>query len=68
MMTVKLNINKTAYVPGEPLVYEIYVDNRSDNNVKDMDLILRQVRYSFLNIFLFQHTAVCLCTNIQQQK
>lgn len=41
-MTVKININKTAFVPGEPLVYDISIDNRSQNLIKDMDFILRQ--------------------------
>ena len=47
-MTVKININKTAFVPGEPLVYDISIDNRSQNLIKDMDFILRQVRIKYL--------------------
>lgn len=43
-MTVKLKVNKTAFVPGEPLVYDINIDNRSQTAIKDMDFILRQVR------------------------
>jgi hypothetical protein len=47
-MTVKININKLAFVPGEPLVYEINIDNRSQNTIKEMDFILRQVRIKYL--------------------
>ncbi|VDI58084.1 Hypothetical predicted protein, partial [Mytilus galloprovincialis] len=41
-MTVKIQINKTAFVPGEPLIYEFSVDNRSQNVIKTIDFILRQ--------------------------
>ena len=47
-MTVKININKLAFVPGEPLVYDINIDNRSQNIIKEMDFILRQVRFKYL--------------------
>ncbi|XP_063442954.1 arrestin domain-containing protein 1-like [Mytilus trossulus] len=41
-MTVKLHVNKTAFVPGEPLIYEISVDNRSVNVIRHISFILRQ--------------------------
>ncbi|VDI20843.1 Hypothetical predicted protein [Mytilus galloprovincialis] len=44
-MTVKIQINKTAFVPGEPLIYEFSVDNRSQNVIKKIDFILRQVDF-----------------------
>ena len=39
---VEFNINKTAFVPGEPLVYDITVKNNSDNAVTELYLMLRQ--------------------------
>ena len=38
-----MTINKTAFVPGEPLVYEIDINNMSDNTVEQIHLLLRQV-------------------------
>ena len=43
-MAVKLNVNKKAFVPGEPLVYEFSIDNKSQNDVKEVEFILRQVK------------------------
>lgn len=39
----RITINKTGYVPGEPLNYTIDINNRSDNLVTGLDLELRQV-------------------------
>ena len=40
---VKLDINKSGFVPGEPLVYDINIDNKSDNTIETIHLILEQV-------------------------
>ncbi|XP_052059942.1 arrestin domain-containing protein 17-like [Mytilus californianus] len=38
-----LSINKTAFVPGEPLIYEVMINNQSDNTISEFYLMLRQV-------------------------
>lgn len=42
-VTVDLHINKTAFVPGEPLVYDIEINNNSGNLIDQLYLMLRQV-------------------------
>ncbi|KAK3611649.1 hypothetical protein CHS0354_021902 [Potamilus streckersoni] len=40
---VTLSLQKTGFVPGEPILYDITVDNKSDNNINKVQLELRQV-------------------------
>ncbi|XP_053402728.1 arrestin domain-containing protein 17-like [Mercenaria mercenaria] len=37
-----LSLNKTGYVPGEPIVYDIIIDNQSDYSINTVELILIQ--------------------------
>ena len=39
-----LSLNKTGYVPGEPIEYTVEVNNRTDTTVTGLELGLRQVR------------------------
>jgi len=40
---VSLSIDKTGYVPGEPVLYDIHIDNQSDKPVVAVELCLQQV-------------------------
>ena len=40
-----LSLNKTGFVPGEPIEYTIEVTNQSDNDVTALELDLKQVFY-----------------------
>ncbi|XP_048253517.1 arrestin domain-containing protein 17-like [Haliotis rufescens] len=42
-VTGRLLLNKTGYVPGEPIVFTIDVYNKSDSNVERIELELRQI-------------------------
>jgi hypothetical protein len=44
-----LSLNKTGYVPGEPIVFDILVDNQSDYRINQVELILTQVKYVVLS-------------------
>jgi hypothetical protein len=44
-----LSLNKTGYVPGEPIVFDILVDNQSDYRINQVELILTQVKYIVLS-------------------
>ncbi|KAL4235194.1 Arrestin (or S-antigen) [Mactra antiquata] len=39
---VELSLNKTGYVPGEPIVYDIRIDNQTDYRITDILLELVQ--------------------------
>lgn len=40
---VTMSLNKSGYVPGEPIAYDILVNNQSDFNITKVDLKLIQV-------------------------
>ena len=42
-LAVTVDVNKSGFVPGEPLVYDIKIDNKSDNTIGLIHLILEQV-------------------------
>lgn len=40
---IRLALNKTGYVPGEPVIYTIDVFNKCDFNIEQVELELKQV-------------------------
>ena len=44
--SIKLSLEKTAYVSGEPLVYSIEIRNTSNKSIDSVVLILQQVNVS----------------------
>ncbi|KAL5022520.1 hypothetical protein ScPMuIL_001675 [Solemya velum] len=42
-VVAELSLNKMGYVPGEPLIYTIKIDNKSETEIKEISLELRQV-------------------------
>ena len=42
-VAVSVDVNKSGFVPGEPLVYDLKIDNKSDHTVGLMHLLLEQV-------------------------
>ncbi|KAL3859288.1 hypothetical protein ACJMK2_009514 [Sinanodonta woodiana] len=40
---VTLSLKKTGFVPGEPILYDITVENKSNSNINKVQLELRQV-------------------------
>lgn len=42
-VTVKLDVSKSGYVPGEPIVYDIFIDNKSDNTIEHVNFELEQI-------------------------
>jgi len=38
-----MQINKTGFVPGEHMIYNICVENNSENDISEISLELRQV-------------------------
>lgn len=40
---ISMTLNKTGYVPGEPVVYDLFLDNQSDYRIVAADLILIQI-------------------------
>lgn len=40
---VSLSLDRTGYVPGEPVLYDIRIDNQSDKPVNAVELCLQQV-------------------------
>lgn len=42
-VVVKMDVNKSGYVPGEPLVYDIAIDNKSSNTIEHVHFEMEQV-------------------------
>ena len=42
---VKMDVKKSGYVPGEPLVYDIAIDNKSSNTIEHVYFEMEQVSY-----------------------
>lgn len=52
---VTLSLNKTGFVPGEPVLYDINIDNQSEKPVGTINLFLQQVCNGF-SFFYFGQT------------
>ncbi|KAJ8302419.1 hypothetical protein KUTeg_018815 [Tegillarca granosa] len=51
---VSLHLNKSGYVPGEPIVYDITIHNNTDTTITSVTLTLRQiVKYTGFSDSLF---------------
>lgn len=48
LLIANLRLEKTAYVPGEPIVYNLEIANRSSQTIEEVYLLLYQVNFLFL--------------------
>ena len=48
LLSANLRLEKTAYVPGEPIVYDLEIVNRSSQTIEQVHLLLYQVKFLLL--------------------
>ena len=57
---IALELNKTGYVPGEPIVYDITIGNKSENKIESVNLLLVQVSHLYTFFRVPDHARSCV--------
>ena len=46
VISINASCNKGGYVPGEPILVSLEIDNRSDKDISEIKVVLEEVSFS----------------------